>query len=709
MWILLLALLLPAQAGGLVDEIEIAADASEAVREAKAALDKGDLERAASLYKALADAGGGVPARLAEAVALYESGQLRPARTAAEAVLKVEPKHLAAGNLLGLVLVDGGSVADGLARLEATRKLAEAAGARGTLARVTVNIGLAHLDRGDSAAARDALTRGKALAEEVGDGTTAGAAALGLTAVAALGGTDSGVGAALSKGDLKTARSRASAALQSATLPRQKVGAALDLAAVERAEGNLDGAAARLQGTVNDARAAGMSREVAIGLGQLGLVYSLGGRLPIAADTLKMGVNEAAQGGYRVTEVDLRCELGLVLAHLDRVGEAEEQQRAAGVLLAGMDYPLGVARQAELGGEIAALRGDLATAESALGQAVAFHEKLAHPLDAARVATRLAAAWQPVDVAKADRWAAKATTLYAQAGEKLGPAHLALARALADARAKKLPEALRGFALAAQEAEKVGGGRGAAVARVAREDAAQTLVMLGAGQDVAKLAAEQGVGDLLARQESMKKAFDAYDAGLAAYNARQYAQARDQFVSARQAFDQLGETAYALRARRAAAWSQYNYAVPLPTPAAYPVFAGLVEESGKVDDPELFARVYAAAALGAHELKQGDPSARLVECTKQAERLGLPDVGARCHGALAERDGDLDARAKHARAASALRPTDAATAYALYSVAVDAYNGGRNELAVELATLARPHAGALTGAIDELLAAAKGE
>jgi tetratricopeptide (TPR) repeat protein len=574
-------------------------------------------------------------------------------------------------------------------------------------ARLTVNIGLAQLDQGDAASARESLSRGKTLAEAAGDANTAAAAVQGLVAVDGLAGTDAGVGAALAKGQLKDARARATTHVQSATLTRDRIQAALDLAAVERAEGNLESAATRLQGAISEARRAGMMREVASGLGQLGLVYSLGGRMPIAADTLAAGVAEAAKGGYRVVEVDLRCELGITLVHLDRVDEAVDQQRATGVALAKMSYPQGVARQAELGGEIATAQGDLATATSALSQAVSYHEQLGHPLDAARVATRLSAAWQGTDPAQADKWGKKALSLYASAGEKLGPAHLALARALADARAKKLSEALRGFATAAEAAEAVGGGRAQAIADVARQDAAQTLVMLGAGQDVAKLAADQGVTDLMAREESMKTAFTAYETGLTAYGAGRYTAARDAFVAARQSFDALGEPAYALRARRAAAWAQYNGAVAMPIAQAYPVYRAMLEESGKVEDPELQARVYGAVALGAVELKQGDPVGSLRGCADQAEKLGLVDLAARCHGALAERGTDLDERAREARTAASLDPANPSAVYALYSVAVDAYNAGRVDLAVALATLAKAHAGTLAGAIDELLAAAQ--
>lgn len=708
---LLLALVAPpARASDLVTagEIEISTSPADAVDEARKALDSGDFTRAAELYEALANAGGGAPAWLACAVARYEAGELRSARTAAEAALKLDPRNLAAQNVLGLILVDGGAVAAGIEKLVAAEKAAAAPGHEAVHARVLVNLGLARLDQGDTAGARDALGRARTLAEQVGDGATAAAAARGISAAQGLEGTEVGVGSMLGKGDLKGARSRAEAERQSATRPRDKVLAALDLAAVERAEGNLDGAASRLAEAVRTAREAGMTREVAVGLGQLGLVYSLGGRLPIAADTLTAGVKEAEAGGYRVVEVDLRCEAGLVLAQLDRLADAEEQQRRAGVLLAGMSYPQGAARQAELGGEIAARRGDLATASSALGQAVAFHEKLGHPLDGARVATRLSAAWEPHDRAKADQWSQRAVSLFSQAGDPLGSAHVALARGLADARAKKLEDALRWFAAAAEAAGKQSSQRAQVLARVAREDAAATLVNLGSKEQVERLASEEGVGDLVLRAQKLQVAFESYDTGLAAYQAAKFSVARDRFVAARQLFDEIQEPAYALRARRAAAWAQYNTVVALPAAQAYPQWTSLVEESSKVEDPELYARVYGAAAVTAHTLGQGDPTLRLQECTKMSERLGLSEVAARCHGALAERPGDLDKRAKEARAAFALEPANAATVYALYAVAVDAYNAGRNDLALELAKLARPNAGQLAAPLDTLLQALAG-
>lgn len=701
-WLLCLPL---AWAGGLVEagEIDVGGVATDAVADAQKALAAGRFDDAAMAYGALADAGGGAPARVAQAVALYEAGALRPAKKAAEQALALDPKNIPALNVLGLALVDSGQVEAGIGKLDEARKIADGR----WKARVLVNLGLAWYDRGDAAKAGAYFTEAQPLA--AGDPALEAAVADGVASVQSLSGKDAGVGQALGKGDVRGARGRAEKALSGATSRREKVLAELLLASVERAEGRLESSRARLERVVKEAREAGMMREVAVGLGQLGLVHSLSGRFPLASDALRAGVSEAKAGGYRVVEVDLRCELGIVLVHLDQLAEAEGEQRAAGALLAGMDYPQGIARQGELGGLVAAARGDMATADAALSRAVAWHEGLGRWLDAARVATALSAAWQPRDPGKAQTWGSRAEADFAKAGDALGPAHVAMSRALAQARAKDLEGALTGFGRAAELASGVGGDRGQIVARIARENAAQTLVMLGSGEQVAKLASEKGLGELVSRQAELKRAFDAYDAGLAAYQARAWEEARARFQEARQVFDRLQEPAYSLRARRAAAWSAYNHTVTLPTARAYPAWTQLVEEAGKVEDPELFLRTYAAAALAAHTLGQGDPGARLAECVNLAERQGLRDVGARCHGAIAERNGDLDDRGKHARAAHALAPADKAATYALYVVAVDAYNAGRNELALELATLARPQAGPLLAELDKVIAAAKQE
>ena len=711
--LIVLALLLYAipvvYAGGLqveVGELEISSAASDAVVEAQAALGKGDFERAASLYHAIAQANGGAGAALAEGVARYEAGDLRGAKGAVEAALALAPRDAASKNLLGLILVDGGSVELGIKTLTEAASLAkDDPQAR---ARVALNLALAALDQGRLAAAQAGFESARSAAAELGDGRLAGAASQGLMAAAGLAGSDAGVGALLGKGDIRGALAEAHKQAATATTRRQRISAELDLAAVERAQGGLDASVMRLRTAIDAAREAGMMREVSVGLGNLGLAYTLLGDHPLAADSLRAAVNEATKGGYRVVEVDLRCELGFVLVNMADAGAATEQQRAAGGLLAKMDYPAGVARQAELGGAIASEQGDIATASQALGQAAAWYVAHERPLDAARVATQLAAAWQRSDPTKAESFARKAEGYFASAHDPLGPAHVALARALADARAGRLPEALAGFAKAASLGEGAKTNGGAALARVARQDAASTLVSLGAGKDIAALAAQAGLVELVERATAMQAAFAQYEAGLKLYEARSWETARARFVEAQSAFARLSESAYAVRAHRAAVWSQYNATIALPVAQAVAIWSKLLPEAGQVEDPELYTRAYGAAAVAVHQSGTGDPVDRLNECVRRAASMGLADVEARCHGALAERAGDLDARAVQARAANKLVPTDAATVYALYSVAVDAYNADRADLAHELAALARPHAGALAAQLDIILSGTGG-
>ncbi len=682
-------------------DVDVSGTTVEAVDAARAALEGGRWDEAAAAWGAIADVGGGPSARLAQAVALYEAGAMAPARTAAEKALATRPKDVVGLNILALAMIDGGAVESGIARLEEARTLATGP----WKARILVNLALAHYDRGDAAKALACLD--EAVGSSGGDAQIDAQIASARTTVAGLSGKDAGVGPLLGRGDVRGARVKAEAAAAGAATRRDSVTAAIQLAAVERAEGALDGAAKRLESAAKSARESGMVREHAIALGNLGLVHSIAGRLPLAADALRAAVSSARSGGYRVVEVDLRCELGLALVRMGDVDAAEGEQRAAGALLASMDYPQGVARQAELGGAVAAARGDLGTAESALGRAASFHESAGRYLDAARSATALAAAFQGKEEAKAKSWAGRAEGLFAKAGDPIGPAHVALALALADARAKRHDAALAGFARAAELAEAVGSARGKVVARISRENAAEMLVRLGQSADVAKMAAQAGVGDLVARQQQLATAFTDYDAGLKAYNAADWPTARDRFARARAAFEKLAEPGYAGRARKAAAWAAYNQLVALPAQQSYPSWQQLVDETAKLDDAELFLRTYAAAALSAHTVGKDDPSARLKECGRLAERQGVREVAARCYGALAERAGPLPERARLAKTAFAFDPQERAAVYALYAVAVDAYNAGEGAIAIELCTLARPQAGSLVGAIDEVLAAAR--
>lgn len=705
---ILLMLFSPTWAGELVEtgEMEISDSSQDALDAAAKALAERRFDEAALLYAALGNAGGGIPAHYWEALARYEAGDVRGARKAIEVVIAGAPESISANTLYGLILVDGGAVELGIQKLEWVRTQAQKTGDTAVEARAVLNLGLARLDQGDAATATQLFQQAQSLAPQ--DAGLVAAAKDSLAAAAELSGRDVGVGRLLGKGDVSGARAEAQRLSDKAQNRRDRLEAAILMAAVERTEGRLDSAVSRLNTAVVEARAAGMTRELAMALGQLGIVQSVAGRHALAADALLQGVGEANKGGYRVVEVDLRCELGIVLVRLERYTEAETQQQAAGVLLGQMDYPMGLQRQAELGGMIAAARGDMATATTALARAISAAESAGRPLDAARAATGLTAALEATAPTEADRWQKKAEALFAQAGDPLGPAYIYIARGLSAARAHQTENALRWFAKAADSAKAVGGTRGMQVEDIAREDAAATLVMLGQSEEIAKMASDAGLSELVKRQQTLSDAFKAYDAGLDAYNKKNWSGARQQFMSARQGFEKVQEPMYAQRSQVAAAWASYNENVNLPVAQAAGRWGTLVQEVVDLGDQELYIRSYGAAVMSAVTMGQKDLKARLNECIRLGEGNGLEDVSARCHEALAEADGDLNERAEHARSAFKQSNSEAVGVYALYSVAVEAYNAGRMDLALELATLARPKAQTLAAALDEIIAGAKG-
>jgi hypothetical protein len=682
-------------------ELVVSNQPADAVEAAQAALRTGRFADAALAWHALAEAGGGWPARLGEAVALYEGGSAGAARAAVERVVAEQPASVPALNLLGIAQVDTGRVEAGIATLE--RALRNADGP--WRARVRINLALARADRGEAAAARALLDA--AAPDASGIQLLQDSLLAARNTLAALDGNDVGVGPLLARGDLGAARTAAVQRDNAATTRRARAEAGILLSAVDRAEGRLDEAARRLQATATLARDGSLLREAAIAMGNLGLVQGLSGRTPLALDSLRASIELARAGGYRVVEVDSLCELGMTLARGDDLDGAEQAQRTAGALLAAMDYPQGVVRQAELGGVIAALRGDAARADTTLGRAVDAYGQRGRFLDAARAATWAAAAWQTRDDATADRWSRRAEDMFQRAGDPLGPAHVRMARGLAAARAGRDDVALAAFAQASAAAQGRAGERGATVARVAKENAARVLVRMGDGPDAAKRAAEGGLTEIVGRERALRDGFGAYDAGLAAYGAQDWARAQARFATARAAFERLGETGYVTRTRRASGWAAYNALVSTPAAQAAPKWSALVEETAQLEEPELYLRTYAASALADHQAQRGDPGARLAECTRRAEALGFREIAARCHGALAERPGDLAERARHARTAFGLAPEEAGAVYALYAVAVDALNEDQPALAVELATLARPRAGQLQKALDEVLRAAR--
>ena len=184
----------------------MADSAAETVTEAQAALAAGRFGDAAGLYRALAEGGGGASARVAEAIAYYEVGDLNSARYAVDLALDVAPKDTAAQNVKGLLLVDGGDVQKGIEMLKAAKASAHAAGRKASEARAGVNLARAWLDTGDTKAALTEADTATKLAGEAGESAVVAAAGEVRAAVALLEGTDSEVGALLGKGQTGSAR-----------------------------------------------------------------------------------------------------------------------------------------------------------------------------------------------------------------------------------------------------------------------------------------------------------------------------------------------------------------------------------------------------------------------------------------------------------------------------------------------------------------------
>ncbi len=688
--------------------VSVEASAESLVGDAFEALGGGRFDEAAALFDSLARAGAGDTARFWQGLALYEAGRLRQADQVLSGLESPEALNLAA-----LVALDRGDQDEGVLALQALRKAALPPRVE---AHVDLNLGLAWLDQGRVDRAEGAIRRARATAQGLpaGEREALLAAADESLAVAALlrgEGEREGqanllteVGDALRQGD--QARAAAVLADAPATLwPRQEVERLLATAAVRRAAGQLAQALDASTQAVDVARRGGLARETAQALASTAVAHSLAGRHSLALEQLHEAAATAGAGGYRVLEVDARCNLGLVALRLAETATAEaEAQRVAG-LLTEMQYPEGEARLAELRGSVAVARGDTAEASRWLQEALRWHEGRGHHADAARLATALVGATAASDPAGADRWARRAARDFRRAGDPLGDAHVALARGLALVRVEELGSALEAFAAAAEAARSAEVAGSEAVARVAEANAASALVVLGASEEAAARAAALGLEGAVAHHQQLREAMAAYDQGMVDYDQARFAEAQGAFTRAVGAFEALGETDYARRAQRARLWSVYNQAVPMSPLAAWPLYSAIQAEAEALGDPELSARVVSATALAADALDMADAAERLVDAAALATQAGFPELAARCHAALAEHPLALAERVRQARLAFTLDPTAIDGVYALYSVAVDAYNAGDLPLAAALAQEAMPRAGQLEEGLRAVLEA----
>lgn len=708
MWTVIVAVALGASVVAPVtgQEITFESSADGEVVDAVAALRAGRYDEAARRLGDLADASAGVELRYLEGLACLEGAWMRCAEDASRIGLAKAAEHPGLVWLRGRVLADLGRGTEAMPLLDRA-----VAGPDAVLrAAALLDRAVLRLDRGEVNAASADLDEAERQATATGATALLPRIASARTLASSLRGTGAStdrigrVGDALARGDLGAAR----AALPGATPadPREAVAATIATALVRRAEGRYAEAASLLGQAASDARERGLVRESAMAEGQLGVLHTTQGAWPAARDRLAAALKLVEGTSFRVLEGSLRSVAARVWVRLGDLDGAAFHAASAQSIATAVTDASGKAAAAEAVGFVAAARGDASRASTAYDEAAAGFVALQQWSDAARVAVgrvELAAASSSPDLV---RVAGEARALFVRAGDPLGNAHVALAEGIGRGRAQDLDGALTAFGQAAETARARGGPAATALEQVAKHNAAVAMVGITGDGDAAAIAARYGMTDLVERHSRFVAARKDYEGARTAYEAGSWVEARQGFDRAVIALDLLGEAAMAHRARRGRAWADYNASLGLPASEGLPVWTRLVEEGLFLQDPELRVRAMAAGAIARARLGSGEAVRALRSASMEAERLGLRDVAGNCEASLADMEPALADRATAARRAFALRGGDEVGVYALYGVAVAAYNAGDSALAAALAREALPMSGGLRPQIDEILAVA---
>jgi tetratricopeptide (TPR) repeat protein len=691
------------------DEVTFDDSAAAEVQSALDALTARRFEEAGRRFGALADASDSADLRYLEAVADYEGGDLRLAERAAKDGLARAPGLPRLASLYGLILADVGKGDDAIKVLDGAL---QAATDDETRARILLNRGVVRLDRGEAALARADFEAAKTAATSASNAELGALATEDLGLVAGLEGKTGGsdplgdVADKLRQGDIAAAK----AAIPKAdpTDRRGTVRALLATGDVARAEGRLDDARIAFDKALELAKQGGLVREQGAALAQLGVVYGLSGREDLALDRLQEAIGLVAGTSFKVNEVAWRVEAGRVAIRKDDLAQAKAQLAAAQKTAAGTEDPLGKARLAELEALIASRSGDATTARAAFDRAIQPFADRSMWAEAARIATSRveleAAAKEPTGVEAARK---RAIELFGSAHDSLGTAHVGVAEGLGRYRAGDLDGALRAFVAAADAADAVGTARGRQVAGVARQDAAQALIAQGHTADALAKAGELHLDAAVKQEQTFTEAEAAYDAARAAFNLKRYADARALFDQAYTAFSAIGETGYAQQSRRGRAWSEFDATVGQDPAVALPIWRKVAEDASQMGEPELRARADAAAALDASALGRPEAVTALRAAAQEAEQLGLVGLAGQVLAELADKETDLQVRAIAARRAYELREGDTIGTYAMYSVAVDAYNAEDYALALDLSDPIAATAGDLTASVRQVRDASK--
>lgn len=689
-------------------------DARGAVEQGMTALAAGRFDEAGRSFRALSEAGGGVPARYLEGLAWYEGGRLRMAQKATEKALSRDPQHGPALSLYGLILADLGRGSEALDVLDEATGRANLSKDRSLQARILLNQGLIDLDRGELTRARQRLTEALVAAEEAADPGIVAMAKENLGTLSALAGEEgrggdpmAAVTAKLRAGDVAAAR--ASVPKPAEHDRRGQARALLADAVVDRAAGDLDAANVKLRTALGLAREGGLLRETSACLAELGTIYSLSGRFDIALQLYQEAVGLVAGTSFRLREVAYRVEAGRVAVRLNDLEQARNQLAAAAVVVKQTEDPLALARIDELKGGMESRSDRPGEAAERFESAIGVYRARGHTVDVARVYTELVSLWAGRDESKMRKAMRKALEAFSAVDNAAGPAHVKMAQGLGYARALDLDRALAAFLEAAELGEKLDTDRGRQIAAHARENAAQALKALGHTDDLAdEMAKATELSGVMARQEAFQAAEAAYQRGLDAYNGGRHDAAVEAFNEAIRGFGTLGERGYATTSRRGRGWALRGLALQVGPEQAIALYGRAEQDGLAAGDAELRVKARTGGALAAAELGNKDAQKRLSAAAELAEAAGLPDQAGLAYARVAEVGDSLETRASAARRAFDLRGgADAEAVYAMYSVAVDAFNAGDADLALSLADEIAPHAGNLAEAVEAVRTAAR--
>ena len=693
---------------GSSQEVVFDTTVSELVRDGLSALADGRDEEAARLFAALIDAGAGADAYYLRGVALYEAGLLRSATTVAAVGLAEDAEHAPLHCLRGLTLAEQGRGVEALQALTRAEELA--ADDTALLAHIEINRGLVHLDRGELTAARAKFERARQLATDAGDSSTAQLATSNLALAGAKNIAPSDilgrVSDAIRRGDLDKAGDALTAVPRD---PREKTHHQLARAALLRAQGRLPDAERALHITLADAREAGLTRETAAALAELGSIYSLQNRPIVASNYLTEAITLVEGGSFRVNEVLYRVAAGRLSLRMGEVAAAETQRTHATRILPGIEDPVALAAVEELQGAIWSARNDAPAASRSFGAALVRLVDEGLWADAARVATDLVEANAGRNGDATERWSVEAMAHFERAGDLNGPAHVQIALGLGMIREKRLEEALAAFMGASEATSNVPTPRAPAIRQLAQDHATRVLVALGHSDEIARRSSELGLTGAVETQRSFARAETAYAEALTAYESGAFSEARAGFAEARAVFEELNELGYARICHRGWGWATYNLALGTTPAKGVVLLSALRSEVGELGDPELVVRTSVTHALLASRAEDKQAPKYLRSAADGAEAAGFPVLAGQCWAEVAVQESlQLEPRAEAARLAFSLLPRgDEPAVYAMYTVAVDAYNNGDYALAETLSEEVLPVAGSLADPVTAVLAATR--